>query len=111
MEIRDNENICIIAPLSTHLGARESKRIFEELSQEKRHSAIDLAHVTHCSLDFIEDLKKLTNTKSIGIFNIPSDIFALFNIMKVDKYVSLFVNQIDFEENARHLVNRSFSII
>ena len=111
MEIRDNENIYIVAPLGTHLGPRETKRLFEELVKEKRTTAIDLKYVNDCSIEFIEALKDLAKIKKIGIFNIPSDIFVLFNIMNVDKISSLFVNQIDFEENARHLINRKFSLV
>ena len=112
MEIRDNENICIIAPLSAYLGARECKRLFEELIQEKRATAIDLKYVSDCSIEFIEALKDFSKkNKNVGIFNIPSDIFALFNIMNVDRVSSLFVSQIDFEENVRQLINRKFSIV
>ena len=41
MEIRDNEDICIIAPICEKLDSRRIKRIVEKIQQEKRKVAID----------------------------------------------------------------------
>lgn len=111
MEIRDNEKVCIYAPLSPKLDKRESSRLLKEISAESRQVALDLRFVQDCTIDFIESLKEIASTKKIGIFNIPSDIFVLFNIMKIDKTVKLFVCEPDFEENTRQLINRQFSLV
>lgn len=111
MEIRDTEKVCIFAPLSPKLDKRESSRILDKISKENREIALDLRFVQDCTIDFIETLKEIASTKSIGIFNIPSDIFVLFNIMQVDKTAKLFVCEPDFEENSRQLINRQFSIV
>lgn len=111
MEIRDTEKVCIFAPLSPKLDKRESSRILDKISKENREIALDLRFVQDCTIDFIETLKEIASIKSIGIFNIPSDIFVLFNIMQVDKTAKLFVCEPDFEENSRQLINRQFSIV
>ena len=111
MEIRENKNIFIIAPLSKNLTQRNSKRIFDKASKESRQIAIDLNYVSNCSIEFIEDLKKFASQKTLGIFNIPSDLFVLFNIMELDKSAKLFVSELDFEENSRQLINRKFAIV
>ena len=110
MEIRDNDNICIIAPISAKLDDYNVLRVLKRISKETRQVAIDLSYVEDCSIDFIEGIKVLAN-KNLGIFNIPSDIFVLFNIMGLDKTVKLYVSESDFKENTRQLINRKFSII
>lgn len=111
MEIRENENVCIITPLSEKLDKRESQRLINEVNNENKRISLDLSLVHDCTVDFIEALRNLSKDKDIGIFNISSDIFALFNYMNMDKYVKLFVCETDFEENSRQLVNRRFSIL
>ena len=111
MEIREHDNTYIITPLSDKLDARESFRLSKEVLAENKRISLDLSHVHDCTIEFIEALKEIAKTKEIGIFNISSDLFALFNFMNMDKYVQLFVCETDLEENARQLVNRKFSII
>ena len=97
MEIRENKRVLIVAPLSQKLTNRETKRIFEKLTKESRQVAIDLSYVSDCSIEFIESLKKIASEKMLAVFNIPSDIFVLFNMMNLDKTVNLFVSELDFE--------------
>ena len=111
MEIRDNENLCIFAPLSPKLTARETQRLFKEIENEKRTVGIDLKYVYDCTIEFITELKRVGLLKNIGIFNIPSDIFALFNIMGMDKSAKLYVSELDFVESSRQLLNRQFSLV
>ena len=111
MEIREHDNTYIITPLSDKLDARESFRLSKEVLAENKRISLDLSQVHDCTIEFIEALKEIAKTKEIGIFNISSDLFAIFNFMNMDKYVQLFVCETDFEENARQLVNRKFSII
>lgn len=110
MEIRENNNIIIIAPICSNIDKNKTLSIINKIKNEKRQIAIDLNYVQECSIEFIEYLKNFLN-KKIGIFNIPSDIFVLFNIMKIDKVANLFVSEMDFEENSHQIINREFSII
>lgn len=113
MEIRSNDKIYIIAPLSEKLGQYETNRIKKEIFTETscENIALDLARVSDCSIDFIETLKELSKSKKIGVFNIASDVFALFNYMNLDKNVNLFVSELDFIENARQIINRKFQLV
>ena len=111
MEIRDNDKICIFAPLGGRLDKRESERLLKEISLETRQVGIDLKYVYDCTIDFIDALKLSAQKRQIAIFNIPSDIFTLFNIMKLDKTVNLYVSEYDFENNSRRLVNREFKLV
>ena len=111
MEIRDNEKLCIFAPLGGKLDYRESERLMKEISSETRQVGIDLKYVYDCTIDFIEALKASAKSKQIAIFNIPSDIFVLFNIMNLDKAVNLYVSETDFETNSRRLINRKLELV
>ncbi|MCQ2743555.1 MAG: hypothetical protein MJ230_01990 [bacterium] len=111
MEIRDNDNICIFAPLGERLDKYESERLINEISKETRQIGIDLKYVYDCTIDFIELLKESSKLKQIAIFNIPSDIFVLFNIMKLDKVVNLYVSENDFESHTRRIINRQFELV
>ena len=87
MEIVTQDKLCILKPLSPILDRREANRLFEEVDTHSNYNiGIDLSFVKECTIDFMLNLDKHTN---ISIFNIPSDIFTLFNIMNVDKKISL----------------------
>lgn len=111
MEIRDNEKFCIFAPLGGRLDLRESQKLIKEISGETRQVGIDLKYVYDCTIEFIEALKESAKNKKISIFNIPSDIFVLFNIMKLDRAVNLYVSESDFELGTRRLINRNFQLV
>jgi hypothetical protein len=111
MEIRENENICIFTPLSPKLDKRECNRLFSNIITENKKIALDMNFVQDCTIEFIENLKLISTSKEIGIFNIQSDIFALFNLMNLDKTAHLFVCETDFLENTRRLINRKFSLV
>ena len=76
--------------------------------EESEDNACKIEHVI--SNEFFDRLKKLTN-KELGLFNIPSDIFVLLNVMDIDKTAKLYVSEMDFEEDLRQLINRKFALI
>ena len=111
MEIRYNDKICIYTPLISKLSDFECEKLFKKMEGDSRKIALDLGYTSDITIDFIERIKNLCTKREIGIFNISSDIFALFNFMKIDKSARLFVSELDFEEDCRQLLNRSFSIV
>ena len=111
MERRENDKICIYAPLSHQLGSYESNRLQKKILQDNRDIAIDLQYVDNCTIDFIETIKSISTSKKIGIFNISSDIFTLLNIMDIDKICKIFVSELDFIEDKRQIINRKLSIV
>ena len=79
--------------------------------KDSRELAIDLNYDVGCSIEFINMIKEICAIKKIGIFNIPSDIFTLFNVMQIDKCASLYVSEIDFKADKRQLINRCFTVV
>lgn len=110
MEIRENSDVFIITPINQNLNDYKVDKIFKKINSETRRVALDLSYVQSCSDCFFSNLLNLKN-KNLSIFNIPSDIFVLFNHMKIDKKIKLFVSELDFEENSRQLINRRFSVV
>lgn len=108
MEIIQKNNVSIITPLSPRLDAYKSSRLFSEILNISNEVAINLDNVCDCTVDFIEGLRSLVKIKKIKIYNIPSDIFVIFNLMDVDKMVPLYTSELDFEEERRQLINRKF---
>lgn len=109
MEIRENEKVCIIAPICSKLDKYKAQRVLDRVAKESRKVAIDLTYVKDCTIDFIDAIKSCAG-KDLGVFNIPSDVFVLFNIMNLDKVVKLYVSEADFESDSRQLINRKFAI-
>ena len=111
MEIRYNENSRIITPLTPRLDELSRSRIFSEISSEEKNTAINLSFVQDCTIEFISSLVEFGKKKSLSVFNIPAEIFVLFNVMNIDKIVQLYVTQEDFEKNSRQLVNRKLAVV
>lgn len=109
MEINLKDNCRIITPLSPKLTDWEAERLDEEiLNNAELRTALDMSLVQDCTIDFIEGIKK---HKNISMFNINSDIFAIFMSMDLDKTLKLFVSEIDFLNDKHQLINRKFSLV
>ncbi len=109
MEIKTSDKFCIITPFSQKLSEVDVQKIFEEIWVNRSLKiGIDMSYVNECGVDFIDMLTKIGN---VGLFNIASDVFVLFNIMNIDKKVELFVSEMDFKLEKHQLLNRKFCII
>ena len=113
MEIREKDNNFIITPLSPKLSQRESLRLTDEIENlirecDSENIGLDMSLVQDCTIDFI---KSILSFKSISLFNIHSDIFAIFASMDIDKKIDLYVSELDFLHKKHKLINRKFAVI
>ncbi len=109
MEIKISEKFCILTPLNPKLDKYYTSKLQEEISRySELRIGLDLTYVSDCTFDFFEMIK---NLKTISLFNIHSDIFTLFNIMKIDKIANLYVSELDFKTDKHRLLNRAFCIV
>src|SRR5574344_875989 len=69
------------------------KNVNDEYSEEM---AIDLLNVTDICTDFIHFLKEASKKKVISLFNIPSEVFAILNLTKSDKFAKIYVSEYDY---------------
>ena len=109
MEIYLKDNCRIITPLSPKLTDYEAQRLSEEIEIDSMsRTALDMSLVEDCTFDFIDMIR---NYKGISLFNIHSDLFAIFTSMELDKTLKLFVSEMDFLNNKHQIINRKFSIV
>lgn len=78
-----------------------------ELSSSKR-VAINLANIENTQNDFFTMLKDCAENNSISLFNTSADINLLLFLMNYNQYTKLYVNERDFIEEKRELINRNF---
>lgn len=108
MEIRSSQRHCILTPLSPKLDEYQTSRLNSEIKNNSSLAiGIDLSFVSDCTIEFIEAIK----SSNVGLFNIPSDIFSLFNLMSLDKVIPLYTTEEDFKLGRHRLLNRKFSVI
>lgn len=109
MEIKTSENLCIITPLSYKMDNWQTDRLCEEITAHSNvRIGLDLDFVQDCTIEF---LNKVFRFKNISVFNINPEVFALFNLMNIDKKSNLFVSEEDFLNNSHRLLNRRFAIV
>lgn len=109
MEIKTSENLCIITPLSPKMDNRQTDRLCKEIiAHSNGRIGLDLDFVQDCTIEFLNQVFKF---KNINVFNINPEVFALFNLMDIDKKSNLFVSEEDFLNNSHRLLNRKFSIV
>lgn len=109
MEIIVSGKDCVITPLSPVLNKRECEKLLETVKEYAFFNiGINMSFVEDCTNDFIE---YIAEKKNISIFNIPSDIFAIFNMMKIDKTINLFTSEIDFKTNKNRLTKPNLKLV
>lgn len=112
MEIQLIENTCIITPLTPKADFREWGRLYEEFKKYSKYKlGLDLSFIEDCTFEFIEALTDFSKSHKIGLFNISSDVFAIFNLMNLDKHAELFSSELDFFETSHRIINRKFALI
>lgn len=78
-----------------------------EMSSSKR-IAINLANIESTQNDFFSMLKDFAMSKKISLFNTSADLNLLLFLMNYNQYANLYVNESDFIEEKRELINRNF---
>lgn len=110
MEIKTSDLYCIITPLSPMLDKREAVRIVQEFDNSKI-IGLDMTFVKDCTIDFFEEIALKAEKSFVGLFNISSDIFTIFNIMELDKRLNLFVSEMDFKQNKHRILKRKLCLV
>ena len=108
MEIKYINENCIITPLSPRLDKREVNRLINELAENNlKKIGLNMDLVKDFTIDFLEGLKN----KEISLFNVPSDLFSLLNMMNYTQNFTIFASEMDFLENKREVKNRKFQLV
>lgn len=73
--------------------------------------ALNLQDVDYVCVEFLDFLKKTSTHRKISLTNIQAEIFVLLNLTKYDKFAHIFLNDIDFTQQKRRLLNRRFAVL
>lgn len=109
MEIINNEEFCIITPLSPKILKEDVTRLRLEIgSFVDKKIGLNLLFVKECTIEFFELLMNFTN---IELFNLQSDIFALMLSMNLDKLTKIYISEDDFKLSQHQLISRKFKLV
>lgn len=89
---------------------KKLKRVLEKTPKNKP-LALNLQNVEYICCEFLEFLKDSSKKREISLFNLQAEISALFYLTKYDRFAHIYLNDIDFYEQKRMLLNRNFYII
>lgn len=107
-------NDCFILYLYSGVSEKKQigrlKRILNYVSKNKR-VALNLGHVETFPVEFLDFLKDTAFKNGISLINVKSDLLALLNLTEYNEFVTLYVNDVDFFEMKRQMINRRFSIV
>jgi len=112
MYIRDNKQGFIVDLSNSVIDdiCVDEIRDYFRLHKKRKRIAFNLHNVEVKSHNFFEFLKSFSEKQKISVFNIASDLFILFNLMKYNAYVDFFNREDDFLNNKFSLVSRNFRI-
>jgi len=78
---------------------------------ESKSVALDLQNVECICAEFLEFLKETSIQRKISLINLQSELFVLLNLTEYDKFTHIFLNEIDYLEQKRALINRKFTLL
>lgn len=73
--------------------------------------ALNLNNVDCVCMEFLELLKETSNNRPLSLTSLQSEILVLLNLTKYDKFSPVFLNDFDFLEQKRALINRNFFVL
>lgn len=112
MEIRTENGICIITPLSPKPDMRECARIFAEIENYGSGKiGLDMSFIEECTYDFLSALEKSFSKTKLSAYNLNPDVMAILTLTGFDKFVKIFVCEDDFLKEKRILLNRKFRLV
>jgi len=84
--------------------------LLEKFPQSKP-IALNLQEVDYICIEFLELLKRTSRNRKISLINLQAELFVLLNLTKYDKFAHIFLNDFDFIQQKRALLNRRFAVI
>lgn len=120
ISIRQKEEFAILDIQTPKLDADSvvvlKEILFQLINEDKRKVLINFANVTEVDSLAIGCIMaanqlSLIYGHKIGIFNVITDVLLLFYVVKMDKHVNIYMNEIDALKNKNSLVKRNFKVV
>ena len=83
---------------------------YKSMPKDKK-VAFDLSIVETCSNKFLMMFKNLYKEREIEIINANQGILVSLYLMKYDRFVKIYSNDLDMFESKREIINRRFSLV
>lgn len=80
------------------------------MGMKKKNIAINMKNIDSVSGEFFLAMKKLSKY-NLSLYNLGLNLSLLLELTNTSKNVKIFVNELDFIEEKRLLVNRRFKIV
>lgn len=112
MEIIAGGKKTILNPAVTILNETIVSQIEKQISQYSQDTqlVINLEQTEVCVNKFFSMLSKLKHY-NISLVNVDSRILSAIYMMKFDKYVKIFGDDVSLYEDSNELINRRFSVV
>ncbi|MCM1264568.1 MAG: hypothetical protein NC200_00060 [Candidatus Gastranaerophilales bacterium] len=102
----------ILNPAVTSINETTVSLIENEIRSKKQAAqfVINLENVERCINRFFLMLASLRDY-NISLVNVDSRILSTIYMMRFDKFVKIYGNDISLEENTNELINRRFALV
>ena len=113
--VKDND-IVIVSFQGKYLSKEAVGKLYNylkspfRLSIRRKNIAINMKNIDSVSGEFFLALKRLSKY-NISLYNVGLNLSLLFELTNTGRNVRIFVNELDFIEEKRLLVNRKFKVV
>lgn len=109
MKIKEVQN-STIADIGKEILS-DTQKLKEAIDKSKgSRIGIDFSKVERVSLEFLEFIKKNIKKGELSFYNVNVDLYVLFFIMKMDKYINFYMSESDFVKDKQCIVNRQLKL-
>ena len=108
MEIFDKDTHYLLNPNIQTITEKAARQIYDCVKSLDKPAVIDMYGVEDCVNGFFKILQKMSN---MSLFNIDSKILSTIFMTGYDKYVTIYGDEVAYEDNSRALINRQFNIV
>lgn len=107
MEIREVQHSSITKISSNTLTAEHTEYLKLALKTANgRRLGIDFSSVKKVKNDFLEFIKQNVQKGELSFYNVNEELYVLFFIMRMDRYLNFYISENDFVNNKQCIANR-----
>ena len=108
MNLSDMKSHYVLSPNTPTITDKTVCDMFLTINKLNRPVVIDLDGVEDCVNDFFRMFEMFTD---ITLLNVDSKMLSTIYMTGFDKFVTIYGENVSFEDKARALVNRRFSLV
>lgn len=113
MNIRDINDVCIVdmtKDVISQTDVQKLRKLYKKTNGSKR-IGINLSNINSIDYDFLEFIQETSIKDKLSAFNVNSDIYLQLFVLKKDTNINLYLDEYDFCNNRRTIVNRKLKLL